>query len=110
QRVMTVLRAIARPMVASIFVIQGYETFRRPERVAARAEPVVRPLAEAVEAEAARYVIGAHSGGVQLIGPSTGEAFNTLAWLVAGQYLALSIGRANYVESDAPRGLHKWVG
>ena len=71
---------------------------------------VHRPLAEAVEAEAARYVIGAHSGDVQLIGPATGEAFNTLAWLVAGQYLALSIGRANYVESDAPRGLHKWVG
>jgi uncharacterized membrane protein YphA (DoxX/SURF4 family) len=33
-------------MVASIFVIQGYETFRRPERVAPRAESVVRPLAE----------------------------------------------------------------
>ena len=33
-------------MVAAIFVIQGYDTFRRPERVASRAEPVVRPLAE----------------------------------------------------------------
>ena len=33
-------------MVAAIFVIQGYDTFRRPERVAPRAEPVVRPLAE----------------------------------------------------------------
>ena len=71
---------------------------------------VHRPLAEAVEAEAARYVIGAHSGDVPLLGPATGEAFNTLAWLVAGQYLALSIGRANFVESDAPRGLRKWVG
>jgi glucosamine--fructose-6-phosphate aminotransferase (isomerizing) len=71
---------------------------------------VHRPLAEAVEAEAARYVIGARSGDVPLLGPATGEAFNTLAWLVAGQYLALSIGRANYVESDAPRGLRKWVG
>jgi glucosamine--fructose-6-phosphate aminotransferase (isomerizing) len=71
---------------------------------------VHRPLAEAVEAEAARYVIGARSGNVPLLGPATGEAFNTLAWLVAGQYLALSIGRANYVESDAPRGLRKWVG
>ena len=38
QRVMTVLRAFARPMVAAIFVIQGYDTFRRPERVASRAE------------------------------------------------------------------------
>jgi hypothetical protein len=27
---MTVLRALARPMVASIFIIQGYDTFRRP--------------------------------------------------------------------------------
>jgi glucosamine--fructose-6-phosphate aminotransferase (isomerizing) len=71
---------------------------------------VHRPLAEAAEAEAARYVIGARSGEIPLLGPATGEAFNTLAWLVAGQMLALAIGRANYVESDAPRGLSKWVG
>src|SRR6185437_6659782 len=51
---MTVLRAIARPMVASIFVIQGYETFRRPDRVASRAEPVVRPLAERIPAVPAK--------------------------------------------------------
>jgi glucosamine--fructose-6-phosphate aminotransferase (isomerizing) len=71
---------------------------------------VHRPLAEAAEAEAARYVIGSRSGEIPLLGPATGEAFNTLAWLVAGQFLALSIGRANYVESDSPRGLTKWVG
>ena len=71
---------------------------------------VHRPLAEAVEAESARYAIGARSGDVPVLGPATGEAFNTLAWLVAGQFLALSIGRANFVESDAPRGLRKWVG
>lgn len=35
-------------MLASVFVIQGYETLRHPERVAARAEPVVRPLAERI--------------------------------------------------------------
>ena len=70
---------------------------------------VHRPLAEAAEAEALRYVIGARSGEIPLLGPATGEAFNTLAWLVAGQYLALSIGRASYVESDSPRGLSKWV-
>jgi putative oxidoreductase len=33
-------------MVASIFVIQGFDTFRHPEKVAPRAEPVVRPLAD----------------------------------------------------------------
>src|SRR5689334_9301135 len=47
---MTVLRAIARPMLASIFAIQGYETMRHPERVSGRAEPVVRPLAERIPA------------------------------------------------------------
>lgn len=45
---MAVLRAIARPMLASIFVVQGYQTWRNPERVAARAEPVVRPVADRV--------------------------------------------------------------
>ena len=70
---------------------------------------VHRPLAEAAEAEAARYVIGARSGDIPLLGPATGEAFNTLAWLVAGQYLALSVGRANFVESDSPRGLTKFM-
>ncbi|HEY2286537.1 MAG TPA: DoxX family protein [Streptosporangiaceae bacterium] len=43
---MTVLRALARPMLAGIFIVQGYDTFRHPEKVAPRAEPVVRPLAE----------------------------------------------------------------
>jgi putative oxidoreductase len=43
---MTVLRALARPMMASIFVVQGFDTLRHPEKVAPRAEPVVRPLAE----------------------------------------------------------------
>ena len=35
-------------MLASIFAIQGYDTLRRPERVAPRAEPVVRAAAERV--------------------------------------------------------------
>jgi putative oxidoreductase len=51
---MVVLRAVARPMLASIFIAQGYDTFRRPEKVAARAEPVVRPLAERIPAVPAK--------------------------------------------------------
>lgn len=68
---------------------------------------VNRPMAAAIEAEAARYAIGGRLGDVALLGPVTGEAFNTLGWLVAGQAIALNIGRARYVESDAPRGLSK---
>ena len=50
---------------------------------------------------------GCLGGAPPHVGPATGDAFNTLAWLAAGQYLALSLGRANFVESDAPRGLRK---
>ena len=45
---MSVLRDFARPMLASIFVIQGFDTMLHPERVAPRAEPVVAPFAEFV--------------------------------------------------------------
>jgi putative oxidoreductase len=43
---MPVLRAVARPMLASIFVLQGYDTLRHPERVSPKAEPVVQRVAE----------------------------------------------------------------
>ena len=70
---------------------------------------IERPLASAVEAAAQRYVIGARGAGLSVLGPQTGDAFNTLAWLVTGQYLSLAMGRARGVDSDAPRGLHKFV-
>jgi putative oxidoreductase len=47
---MTVLRAFARPMLASIFIVEGFDTLRRPERVAPTAEPVVRQLADRLPA------------------------------------------------------------
>lgn len=47
---MGVLRAVARPMLASIFIVQGYDTLRNPERVVKMAEPVVRPIASRVSA------------------------------------------------------------
>jgi glucosamine--fructose-6-phosphate aminotransferase (isomerizing) len=68
---------------------------------------VNRPLREALQAESLRYTIGGRIGDIPLLGPVVGEAFNTLAWLVAAQVLALYVGRARYVESDAPRGLAK---
>jgi putative oxidoreductase len=47
---MLVLRAIARPMLASIFIVQGWDTFRHPDKVAPRAEPVVRRISGQVPA------------------------------------------------------------
>ena len=68
---------------------------------------VNRPMLEADEAESLRYVIGGHLGDVPLLGPVVGEPFNTLAWLTAAQMIALWVGRARHVESDAPRGQAK---
>lgn len=45
---MAVLRALARPMLASIFVLQGYDTLRRPQRVAPAAEPIAQPVTQRV--------------------------------------------------------------
>ncbi len=47
---MAVLRAIARPMLGSIFIVQGLDSLLHPERVVKQAEPVVRPIAERVPA------------------------------------------------------------
>ncbi|MFF8034651.1 MULTISPECIES: DoxX family protein [unclassified Streptomyces] len=47
---MSLLRALGRPMLASMFVAGGLESVRRPEAVAPAAEPVVRPVTERVEA------------------------------------------------------------
>jgi putative oxidoreductase len=58
-------------MVASIFVLQGYDTLRRPERVAAQAEPVVRALAERVPAVPAKTEQAVRlNGAVQLVAGS----------------------------------------
>ena len=40
------IKKIARPMLAAMFVSGGYNSLVRPEMVAAKAEPVVKPLAE----------------------------------------------------------------
>ena len=74
---------------------------------AASREIVARPLAEAAAAGALRLAIGAELEGVPRLGPDVEEAFNTLAWTVTGQMLALTVGRLRGVDADAPRGLQK---
>src|ERR1700733_2181082 len=72
---MTVLRAFARPMLASIFIVEGFDTLRHPERVAKQAEPVVRQLAERVPAVPAQ--------------PEQAVRINGAIQLAAGTLLAL---------------------
>jgi putative oxidoreductase len=64
-------------MLASIFVLQGYDTMLHPERVAPRAEPVVAPLAERVPGIPAR--------------PEDAVRLNGAVQFTAGSLLALGI-------------------
>jgi uncharacterized membrane protein YphA (DoxX/SURF4 family) len=58
-------------MVASIFILQGYDTLRRPGRVAPAAEPVVRALAERVPVVPAKTEQAVRlNGAVQLVAGS----------------------------------------
>jgi uncharacterized membrane protein YphA (DoxX/SURF4 family) len=58
-------------MLASIFIVQGYDTLRRPERVAPHAEKVVGPLKERVDAlpDDTEQLVRIN-GGVQLVAGS----------------------------------------
>ena len=70
---MPVLRALARPMLASIFIVQGYDTLRQPEKVAARADKVVGPLKERVSAlpdDIDTEQLVRINGGIQLVAGS----------------------------------------
>jgi glucosamine--fructose-6-phosphate aminotransferase (isomerizing) len=71
--------------------------------------PIVsRPLDEALSSGAARYTIGSERvPGIAHLGPEVAVPFNTLAWLVTAQMLALHAARARGIDSDHPRGLTK---
>jgi glucosamine--fructose-6-phosphate aminotransferase (isomerizing) len=70
---------------------------------------VRRPLGEADRTDSLRFTIGSALPGMPRLGPETGDAFNTLGWLVTGQLLALALGRSRGIDGDAPRGLTKFV-
>ncbi|MEO6834313.1 MAG: SIS domain-containing protein [Candidatus Tumulicola sp.] len=69
---------------------------------------VERPMRAAARAGSPCYVLGAGLGDVPLLGPESDDGgFGALAWLVAAQTIALFVGRARGVDSDAPRGQSK---
>jgi len=76
---------------------------------AASAHSVGRPFAEAERTRTLRFTFGAPLAGVAMLGMRGDGPFGMLASLVAGQMLALAVGRARGVDSDAPRGLTKFV-
>ncbi len=71
-------------------------------------EIVGRPLIEAHKTGALRYVIGTTTvDGLTRLGPIVDDPYNTLAWLITAQLVALHVARTRGIDSDRPRGLSK---
>lgn len=91
-------------MVASIFILQGYDTFRRPDRVAPLAEPVVRLLAERVptmpvKAEQAVRI----NGAVQMVAGTLlalGRLPRLSALAMAGTLVPTTLAGHRFWEAD----------
>ena len=66
-------------------------------------------LRVAREAQTLVAVLGDTCGDLPAFGPPARGPFAPLAWIVAGQLLALALARRAGIDSDAPRGLQKFL-
>jgi glutamine---fructose-6-phosphate transaminase (isomerizing) len=73
--------------------------------------PIVgRALRELETTGALRFAVGTPAiDGIPRLGPMVEDPYNTLAWLVTIQMLALYVARDRGIDSDSPRGLTKAV-
>jgi|HubBroStandDraft_5_1064220.scaffolds.fasta_scaffold16467_3 putative oxidoreductase len=103
---MTALRSLARPMLSSIFVVQGLDTFQHPDKVARLAEPVVKPVAEhvaAVPAEAEQAV--RLNGAIQVAAGTTlglGVLPRLSALVLAGTLVPTTLAGHRFWEQEDP--------
>lgn len=95
-------------MLASIFVVQGLDTLQHPEKVAARAEPVVRPVAERahglVPAETEQAV--RLNGAVQVVaGTMLGAGIlpRLAAFALAGTLVPTTLAGHRFWEAQDPQ-------
>jgi putative oxidoreductase len=104
---MPVLRAFARPLLASIFAVQGGASLLHPERAAAAAEPVVRPIAEHVPAVPAQAEQAVRiNGAVQLAGAmllAVGRMPRLSALAIAGTLVPTTLAGHRFWEEDDPQ-------
>ena len=73
-------------------------------------EDVVKPMRDIEHVEALRFAIGDRTlEGVPRLGPIVDKTYDTLAWVVTAQVIALHVARARGIDSDSPRGLTKAI-
>jgi putative oxidoreductase len=103
---MTGLRAAAHPMLASIFVVQGLDTLRHPDRVAKAAATVVDPIAQRVRplpADAEQAV--RLNGALQVVAGTTlglGILPRLSALVLAGTLVPTTMAGHRYWEIEDP--------
>jgi len=103
---MSGLRVMARPMLASIFVVQGLDTFQHPEKVSAKAEPVVRPLADRFPAVPAQTEQAVRLNGAVQVAAGTMLGLGILprlsALALAGTLVPTTLAGHRYWELEDP--------
>lgn len=113
---MGLVRTLARPMLASIFVVEGARALLEPEKKAAEAKDVtdaVKDAAGEVDHEAASTVRDASAeqlvqanGAAQLVGGlllATGRMPRLAAALVAGSLVPTTVAGHPFWEADDPQ-------
>jgi putative oxidoreductase len=103
---MSALREIARPMLASIFVLQGLQSFQHPEAVSPLAEPVVKPLRERVSAVPAETEHAVRVNGAVQAAAGTMLGLGVLprlaALVMAGTLVPVTIAAHRFWEIEDP--------
>jgi uncharacterized membrane protein YphA (DoxX/SURF4 family) len=119
---MTVVRALARPLLSSIFIVQGAKTVRTPDPLVPRAQPVTDRLVPLVKRVAPKKVgdripdstrtLVRLNGAAQVLGGvalATGNGRRLGALVLAGSLVPTTLaGHAFWQETDpAARANHK---
>jgi putative oxidoreductase len=97
---------MARPMLASIFVVQGMDTFQHPDRVVKAAEPIVGPIADRIPAVPADTEQAVRlNGAVQAVAGTTlglGIMPRLSALVLAGTLVPTTLAGHRYWEIPDP--------
>lgn len=106
---MSVVRKVARPMLAAVFVVQGFKKLRNPDSIAARAKPVtdrMAPLLEKYNVPTEARSLVRISGAVDL-GAGAALATSTFpriaSLVLAGSLVPTTIAGHPFWQSEDPR-------
>jgi putative oxidoreductase len=107
---MSLVRFIARPMLASLFIVQGLKTLRDPDSVVARAKPVtdrVTPLLEkyAPQVPTETRTLVRINAGIHVVAGAmlaTGRFSRLAAAVLAGSMVPTTLAGHTFWEVDDP--------